>query len=27
VTNKDLQNFDPGSFSSRWNIETWWYKK
>ncbi len=27
VTNKDLQNFDPGSFGSRWNIETWWYKK
>jgi len=27
VTAKNLQNFAPGSFQSRWNVEKWWFKK
>lgn len=27
VTPKNLQNFDPGSFSQLWNVEQWWFKK
>lgn len=27
VTSKNLQNFDPGSFSYLYNIQTWWLKK
>lgn len=26
VTAKNLQNYDPGSFSTIWNVETWWFK-
>ena len=24
---KTLQNFDPGSFSQIWNVQTWWIKQ
>ncbi len=25
VTAANLQNYDPGSFSTIWNVETWWF--
>lgn len=25
VTQDSMQNFDPGSFGTRWNIEQWWF--
>jgi len=27
ATQKSMQNFKPGSFSTRWNIHEWWFKK
>jgi peptide/nickel transport system substrate-binding protein len=27
VTNVTMQNYDPGAFSTIWNVEKWWFKK
>lgn len=27
VTAANLQEYDPGAFGTRWNIEKWWFKK
>jgi hypothetical protein len=24
---KKLQNFDPNTYSTTWNVEKWWFKK